>query len=50
MVTMSNEKPEKKTSLLKPYTNNDKLNDMSIEEKAVFLQTIIQCLSVDCNT
>ena len=27
-------KEERTTSLLKPYTNNDKLTDMSIEERA----------------
>ena len=31
------ESKEKKVSLLKPYTNNDRINDMSIEEKAEFL-------------
>lgn len=30
-------KEERTTSLLKPYTNNDKLNDMSLEERADFL-------------
>ncbi len=33
-------KEEKKTSLLKQKTNNDKINEMSVEEKAeLFLRT-----------
>ena len=38
---MSNEK----TSLLKPYTNNDRINAMSVEDKAKFL-----CAHSGCGT
>lgn len=49
-------KEEKKMSLLKPYTNNDRINDMSIDEKAEFLNTVLEgtieitngCLSERC--
>lgn len=30
-------KNKKQTSLLKTYTNNDKINDMNVEEKAKFI-------------
>ena len=38
---MSKEKIEKKISLLKPYTNNDRLNDMSVAEKAKKLDEFV---------
>ena len=34
---------EKKISLLKPYTNNDRLNDMSLEERANLINSISYC-------
>lgn len=34
---------EEKMSLLKPYTNNDRINDMSVEEKAVFFANSSDC-------
>lgn len=41
------EPKEKKVSLLKPYTNNDRINDMSIEEKANFIDDITRCCAND---
>lgn len=43
--------PEKKMSLLKPYTNNDKINDMSIEEKIDFMFKNNMCINLGkpCN-
>jgi len=42
-LTESYEPPEqnKKHSLLKPYTNNDRINDMSVEEKAKKLDELV---------
>lgn len=37
------QKKKKGLSLVKPYTNADKINDMSVEEKAKFLNTNIIC-------
>lgn len=37
----------KKMSLLKPYTNNDRINDMSLEEKAEFLTRKTKCALCD---
>ena len=34
------EPKEEKVSLLKPYTNNDRINDMSLEERAKILANI----------
>ena len=43
------EPKEEKVSPLKPYTNNDRINDMSTEEKAEFLNELIErCLNDDC--
>lgn len=50
------EKDEQKLSLLKPYTNNDKINNLSIQKKAAFLSQIIKCCrdysdhNENCNT
>lgn len=38
-----NPKEERTTSLLKPYTNNDKLSDMSLDERAEFIRTEPWC-------
>lgn len=36
-------KEERTTSLLKPYTINDKLTDMSLEERVEFIRTQPWC-------
>lgn len=43
-------KEKKGLSLVKPYTNADKINDMSIEEKAEFIAALTQyCDPFDCD-
>lgn len=40
---------KKTVSLLKPYTNNDRINDMSVEEKAKFFDDITwYCANDEC--
>lgn len=42
-------KEERTTSLLKPYTNNDKLTDMSLDERAEFIRTEPWCDTNRCS-
>lgn len=41
------EPKKEKVSLLKRKTNNDRINEMSIDKKAEFLSRIIECESSD---
>lgn len=40
---------EKRQSLLKPYTNFDRIKDMSVDEMAAFLDEVNSCLCMICS-